>query len=400
MILPLGDSPNPRGLPVVNTVLVAVNILVFLVITWPLSTVAPDPNDPAVLSYVQYLSELFGEGPALRQALASVTAYDVFVWEHGFRPAAPSVEDLFVSLFLHAGFAHLAGNMLFLWIYGDNVEDRLGRLGYLAAYLGCGVAATLAHAAFDLDSQTPMVGASGAISGAMGFYFLFFPRNTVRLFVVFFPFLVDVVVVSARLVLGLYLLVDNLLPFLFTRWTEGGGVAHGAHIGGFVAGIGAAWLVDRREERARPGSFRPRERPAPAERPSSSHLAELVRAGRVSEAARLYFAGDERSALALPPDEGLELARWLVREGQPEAALSVYRRVLRRHPVGPAAAAAHLGAGLVQLHALGRPTSAYQHFLDVLDLEPDGEAAERARRGLEEVRVHLSSPRFRGRREG
>ena len=100
---------------------------------------------------------------------------------------------------------HLFGNMLFLWIYGDNVEYRLGRLAFLLWYLATGVAATLFFAVFALDSTVPLVGASGAISGVLGFYFLWFPRNTVRLFVFLFPFFMNVVAVPARIVLGVYL---------------------------------------------------------------------------------------------------------------------------------------------------------------------------------------------------
>lgn len=389
MILPLGDAPNPRGTPIVNYALIAANVAVFLFVTLPLSGAPADTGDPAFQAYVDFVRQHVGRAVPLRELLASVSAYDLFVFEHGFRPAAPSLAALFTSMFLHGGLLHLAGNMLFLWIYGDNVEHRLGRLGYLAAYLGSGVAATLVHAAFALDSPTPMVGASGAISGALGFYYLFFPHNTVRLFVVLFPFLVDVITVPARLVLGFYLLIDNLLPLIVSRGLGGAGVAHGAHIGGFVAGLGAAWLVDRRERVRVPREFRAEARARAAASAAASagvqDVTRLVREERFAEAARLYFGGDPRVERELPPSHALALARWLAENGHPTAALSMFRRVLQGRPGAPLAAQAHLGAGLVQLRSLGRLASAWQHFLDAIELDPQGASAATARRGLQAI---------------
>lgn len=385
MFLPLGDAPNPRGTPYVNYALIAANVAVYAFVTLPLAFAAPDSNDPLLRTYLEVVAQRIGRPVPLRDLLASVSAYDLFVFRHGFRPAEPSLLALFTSMFLHGGFLHLAGNMLFLWIYGDNVEDRLGRLGYLAAYLGTGVFATLVFAAFDRGSQLPMVGASGAISGALGFYFLFFPHNRVRLLVALFPFLVDVITVPARFVLGMYLVVDNLLPFLVARGAGTGGVAHGAHLGGFVAGLGAAWWLERRERTRVPREYRTRAAEPVAEPADAAAVARLVAEGRLPEAARHYFADEGRSAAAVAPSDALALGEWLAEQGQPVAALTVFRRVLRGHPLGPLAARAHLGAGQVQLRALGRPTAAWQHFQDALDLDPTGATALAARRGLAEV---------------
>jgi membrane associated rhomboid family serine protease len=246
VILPLGDSPNPPGVPVVTYGLLAVNVAVYVLITVPLSASPPDLADPMLVEYLRNVVAHVPRQVSLQQILAHTSAYDVFVYRHGFRPVAPNVADLFGSLFLHSGFLHLAGNMLFLWIYGDNVEYRLGRLGYLVAYLGTGVAATVFHSVFEPSSTLPLIGASGAISGVLGFYFLWFPRNRVRLLVLLVPFFFDVIVVPARLLLGLFLVLDNLLPFLMTRGTEASGVAYGAHIGGFLGGVAVAWLMSRR----------------------------------------------------------------------------------------------------------------------------------------------------------
>src|SRR5690606_30537250 len=119
-------------------------------------------------------------------------------------------------MFLHASFLHLFGNMLFLWIYGDNVEHQLGHGRFLIAYLATGAAAVAFHMIGAAGSAVPMVGASGAISGALGFYFVFFPRNRVRLAWFLPPFLFQVFEVPARIVLGFYIVLDNLLPYLLT----------------------------------------------------------------------------------------------------------------------------------------------------------------------------------------
>ncbi len=240
MFFPFADHPNPKGfLPWVTWGLIAANVLVYLLISLPLSMSTVDPTDPALLDWLQAVAPA-GIDPRLLAAQA--TAYDLFTFTHGYKPAAPAVDDLLFSLFLHAGLLHLAGNMLFLWIYGDNVEHRMGRLPFLLAYLGSGVAATLAFAVLAGDSMTPLVGASGAISGVLGMYFLWFPRNRVKVFVALFPFFFNVVMVPARIVLGIFVILDNLLPLVVGA---GGGVAYGAHLGGFAAGLALAAVLGR-----------------------------------------------------------------------------------------------------------------------------------------------------------
>lgn len=383
MILPLSDAPNPRGTPVMTWALIAANVFIYLFITWPLSHRPPSRQDPLLREYVLTIREVLPPGVPLQAALADVSAYDLYVFRHGFRPAAPEWKDLFSSLFLHGGFLHLFGNMLFLWIYGDNVEYRLGRLRFLLYYLLTGVAATLFYTLFARDSKLPLVGASGAISGVLGFYFVWFPRNTVRLFVLLFPFFMNVVQVPARLVLGIYLLLDNLLPFLLTQGSRGGGVAHGAHIGGFIAGLVVAWLANRREVRVSPREYR-----GSASRLSSPAQAVqgALERGDLADAATAYFAlPAEATRGVLRPEDSLRLADWLAGAGHPEAAHTVYLRHLRDYPHGPGAAEAHLGAGLVQLESAGQIAAAYQHFLDALDLNPRPETAARAQAALEAI---------------
>lgn len=373
MFLPISDAPNPPGRPLVTWCLIGLNVAVYFIAALALGGAA-DPSHPVVQEYLR--------GPAERGFIShGLTNYDVFVLEYGFRPAHASLLTLFTSMFLHGGFLHLAGNMLFLWIFGDNVEHRLGRAGYLASYLGTGAAATLLFAATSRGSDVPLVGASGAISGMMGFYFLFFPRNVVNVFVFFFVF-VQVIRVRARVVLGGYIVLSNILPALAQGGAGASGVAYGAHIGGFFAGLGAAFLVDRREQEARPSEFREAKASRVTPRPAAA-FPDLVMEGRMDLAAAAYFASDDHLFDRTSPREVLLLGRWLSEQGKARAALSAFRRVLASHPVGSTAADAHLGAGLVQLRNLQRPTSAYQHFLEVIDLEPVSEAADIARQGLE-----------------
>lgn len=244
MFLPIGDEPNPHTPAPVTWGLIAVNVIVFLLTFLRMSTVGADLNDPLLAEYVNRLAPMMPDTPPELIA-QKVSAYDLVVYQYGFRPGSPSVVALFTSMFLHGGWMHLIGNMLYLFIYGNNVEHRLGPLWFLFWYLVTGVAAVALHAAFSLDSQIPMVGASGAISGVLGFYLLWFPRNNVKVLLFLIPF-VRVFMIPALWVLGAYLFLDNILPIIIANMTQGGGgsgVAHGAHIGGFVAGVIVAWFL-------------------------------------------------------------------------------------------------------------------------------------------------------------
>ena len=388
MFLPLGDEPNPRGVPVVTYTLIGVNVAVFLFVTLPLSAVRPALDHPMLYEYLQVLNAQYSGRLTVPELLQTVSAYDLVVFGYGFRPVDPGILALLTSMFLHGGFMHLAGNMLFLWIYGDNVEHRLGPGRFLLAYLGTGALATLSHAVLDLGSPLPMVGASGAISGVLGFYFIWFPRNRVRLWIMLFPFFMHMVYAPARLVLGMYLVIDNLLPFIMTRGVGGGGVAYGAHIGGFVGGLAYAWWSERREVRQRPAEYEP-EDSAPvvdADPTSIRGIRQLIAAGEYEEAAPAYFGlSSARTARLLMPEDSIQFGRWLANHGHPEAALVVYQRHLRDYPLGPFVAEAHLGAGLVQLHSREQPTAAYQHLVAVLDADPHPDTEAYARRALADI---------------
>lgn len=390
MIIPVGDTPNPPGTPVVNYLLIAVNIAVFLLVTLPLSMASPDLNDQAVLDYVRSIPQF--RGYPISAVLQSISAYDIFLFKNAFRPAEPGILALFISMFLHGGWMHLIGNLLFLWIYGDNVEMRLGRLRYLVAYLGTGVAATVFYSLFSPNSTIPMIGASGAISGMLGFYFIWFPRNKVKIMFLLFPFFMDVILVPARIVLGFYLLIDNLLPFILSP-QSGGGVAHGAHIGGFVAGLAVAYGLNRFPDLL--DRARWKEEEAPEEKDIKSkeeHLTNVemigreIAAGNMSRAAGYYFdLGSAKERRMASPDDLMRIGDYLLNRQQYNHALTLFRRYIAERPSGPYLDWAYLGAGLSLLYGSRQTAAAYQYFLQVLDVNPSDKAGAEARRFISEI---------------
>jgi membrane associated rhomboid family serine protease len=166
----------------------------------------------------------------------SLTDYelDAFLRTYGTVPRRFKVADLFTSMFLHGGWMHLVGNLWFLWVFGDNVEDILGHASFLVFYLACGVAGGVAHVLANPDSTVPAIGASGAISGVMGAYLLKFPRSRVTT-LIFFLLTIEV---PALLMIGYWFLTQLLSGFgsLASADPNSGGTAWFAHIGGFAAG--------------------------------------------------------------------------------------------------------------------------------------------------------------------
>lgn len=365
MFFPIGDEPNPRGRAWVTYGIIAANVLIYVLLSLPLTMQRPDLNDPATLEYARYLAQ--ESGVSAHVLLQQLSAYDIFVFTHGFKPAEPGWIDLFVSLFLHAGWMHLLGNMLFLWIFGDNVEARLGHVGYALTYLATGLSATLFFAAVQWHSLTPLVGASGAISGVLGCYFLWFPQNRVRVVMILLWF-IDVLHIPARWVLGFYILIENVLPFFFHEGT--GGVAYGAHIGGFLGGlaIGAAvqrWPWGRDDKGGSEPVFG-------ADIHGTLHVADY-----------LHMTPGQREQVHV--EDVFTLADDLTDSRHFDDALAVLQRFIATHPYSEDLARAHLRAGFIQWRGLHRPTAAYQHFLAVLDLNPSADVAEVARRSVREL---------------
>ncbi len=375
MFLPIGDRPNPAETPWVTWTLIAVNIGIHLAL-WPLEARVASIEDPVARQYLQVLHQERGVFPE------AISEGDLFRFEHGIKPAAFDWADAFTAMFLHAGFAHLLGNMLFLWIFGDNIEHRLGRWKFLLAYLGTGLAATCGDTLLRMGSSVPSVGASGAISGVLGLYFLWFPQNRVRVFVFLFPFWMEVIELSARFVLGMYLVVNNLLPLLLSGGA--GGVSYGAHIGGFLAGWGLAWSLGgdhgrlsgpmpRGTARAAGEAWK-RFRARAESRDGRARVDDFriaLAAGRPGTAAEVFFRLPRsltRSAFSV--GEKVALGEALEQERMGRAALAAYQRALADHPSGPQRARAHLGAARVLLRQLGSPTAAYQHLYSAREESP------------------------------
>jgi membrane associated rhomboid family serine protease len=206
-MFPIGDDNGTRRLvPVVTYALIALNVLFFLV---------------------------------------ELIAGDAFIEAWSFVPsrflASPATElvTIFTSMFMHGGWFHIGGNMLYLWIFGDNVEDRFGHLRYLAFYLLCGIAATFAQLAFSMESSIPNLGASGAIAGVLGAYVLLFPRRRVTILLGYV-----VVPMPALAVIGFWIVLQffNGIGSIAAS-TDTGGVAYMAHIGGFIAGLVLALVL-------------------------------------------------------------------------------------------------------------------------------------------------------------
>ena len=166
---------------------------------------------------------------------------------YGVVPARFHVATLFTSMFLHGSWSHILGNMWYLWIFGDNVEDRCGHARFVVFYLLCGVVAALGQVMMNADSLLPTIGASGAIAGVMGAYFILYPRSRVLTLVPIFW--IEIVEVPAVVLLGFWFLMQLVNAGAVAAATSGtgGGVAFAAHVAGFLVGIGGIFLFKKRE---------------------------------------------------------------------------------------------------------------------------------------------------------
>ena len=232
-MLPIGDEDQPGGgLPIVNLVIIGLNVLVFVLLQLPsdaftmgFSTIpfeithAKDLVGPQTIALPDGTSAVIDEAPGPNP-----------IWL-----------TLFTSMFMHGGWLHLGGNMLFLFIFGDNVERLYGSLKYALFYVVCGLAAAYAQILSSPDSVIPSLGASGAISGVLAAYLVNFPNNRVRV-LIGFRFITQV---PALLMIGLWALLQfvNGIGSIAVSEQTGGGVAYWAHIGGFIAGIVIAFLL-------------------------------------------------------------------------------------------------------------------------------------------------------------
>jgi membrane associated rhomboid family serine protease len=240
-LIPISDD-NPRAhFPVATVAIIGVNALVWVAVQ---GLGSPQALAASLCHYALVPGELLGHVDAGARIQVGQSLYCQFDGD-----ANPVT--LVSSMFMHGGWFHILGNMWFLWVFGDNVEDEMGPVRFVVFYLLCGLGAAAAQIVSNPDSLVPMVGASGAIGGVMGAYALLYPRARVNLLIIL-GFFVTTVAVPAVFMLGYWFLLQ-LLMGIPTLGTEEGGVAFWAHAGGFVAGMALVWVFRRPGRGGPPG---------------------------------------------------------------------------------------------------------------------------------------------------
>lgn len=236
-MLPLRDeNPHPPGFkPIFTIILIIINVALFFYEVAFTGQFWEFTNSRA--------AELFFEWGAVPTCITGSSYFSI----EGNQFSCPemSYASLLSSMFLHGGLMHLGGNMLFLWIFGDNIELKFGRVKFLGIYLLWGIVAGLAHVVVDPTSSIPAVGASGAISGVLGAYLALFPRARIMTFLMM-GFFWRMMHIQAKWFLPFWLIFQNILPFLIGGFGfAGGGVAYMAHIGGFVIGLAFGYMYKK-----------------------------------------------------------------------------------------------------------------------------------------------------------
>jgi membrane associated rhomboid family serine protease len=228
-MIPLKDMTPRRSVPVVTLLLIVANVGVFI--------------------HQLALGSAAGDAFVRTYGLVPAKIQLAFAGRYAF---AKALTPLFTCMFLHGGFLHIIGNMWFLWIFGANVEDRLRSVPYLLFYLVCGIASGAAQVLFSWGSQVPSIGASGAISGVLGAYVVFFPKSRiltlVPLFIIWFTARIPAIVF-----IGLWFVMQflsGLGSLAATRMGDTGGVAWWAHVGGFLVGVALAWAAAPSRQRS------------------------------------------------------------------------------------------------------------------------------------------------------
>lgn len=219
-MIPYKDDNPTESAPFVTLVIIALNVAVFIM---------------QVLSRTDGQTIVYSFG-AIPHNIITFTSE---------QPIPPAM-TIFTSMFMHGGLMHLGGNMLYFWIFGNNVEDRLGHLRFIVFYLFCGVVAAYAHALTDPGSFVPMIGASGAVSGVLGAYLILYPHARVHT-VVFFGFFFQVIRIPALIVIGFWAIIQFVSGLLSQAVLHQGGTAWFAHVGGFIVGLATIrlWLPRR-----------------------------------------------------------------------------------------------------------------------------------------------------------
>lgn len=236
MLFPLGDDNSDRTrVPFVTYALIALNVLVF--IYEMMLQYSPSGNQQLEYFFYSY-AVIPREIVSGRDIPPSIAPFPVYI-------------TLFTSMFMHGGLLHIAGNMLYLWIFGDNVEDSMGSGRFLIFYLICGLIAAAAQIIVNPSSTVPSLGASGAIAGVLGAYLVMFPTKKIKVWI---GWAFGIVLMPAIVVIGLWAVLQffNGYTSLQVRTAESGGVAYWAHIGGFIAGV-ILILLFRRSSMSNPG---------------------------------------------------------------------------------------------------------------------------------------------------
>src|SRR5262249_27276012 len=223
-MIPFRDNIPSRSFPFITVFIILVNVFVFL-------------YELALGRYLEPFLFHYGVVPAT-----------VFAWPQSDLPLSAVTVPFFTSMFLHGGWLHLIGNMWYLWIFGDNVEDRLGHFTYLVFYLLCGLGAGIVHTILNYDVMIPSIGASGAIAGVLCAYVVSYPRARILTLVPIFIFL-RIIEIPAILVLGFWVVMQFLSGFasLGAAAASAGGVAWWAHVGGFVIGMLLVGMFPRKD---------------------------------------------------------------------------------------------------------------------------------------------------------
>jgi membrane associated rhomboid family serine protease len=228
-MIPLRDENPSRTVSLVNITLILANVSVFI-----------------------YQNFFISGGAAPLLLRLGCIPYEFTHFVDISPPALVSVPlTIITAMFMHGGWVHLLGNMLFLWIFGDNIEDKLGHFRYLSFYLLCGLIASLSHILTNISSQVPSIGASGAIAGVMGAYMVLFPRARIRTLLILGIF-IQIVRIPAIVMLGYWILIQVLSGFAEFGSRTGGGIAWFAHIGGFIAGFFLIMVMKKPEKAYRP----------------------------------------------------------------------------------------------------------------------------------------------------
>lgn len=407
IIIPIGDDNPSTRIPWVTYGLIAVNVGVF----------------------------------ALVNGLGSLPAEVSREW--GFVPNDPKLTTFVTSVFLHGGIFHILGNMLFLWIFGDNIEDKIGHVLYFLFYIVAGALACAFYMLFTgfAGGSVPLVGASGAIAGVMGCYMVLFPEARIRFFYWFFYVFMGVLRIRAKWSLGIWIAI-NLLNWLVLRSSYVTGVAYAAHVGGFAVGILAAVLLKKRLVAAgrvtrqdeltgfapegttppkRKPEFRPQEFQHAGSEPVSPEEPAVVRFAREYASPRVqtdrshegFFGAEEaivtcmrtgrmdvalekyaefvrmRHAKALPSRAQIEIAAEFFRLKDYESALEAYRRYLSRYATGPDAPEAKFRLGVILSRYRKEYYRAREYLLQAVVEHPDPKIVSFGREELDRIAAHL-----------